>query len=417
MNGELPILVLLLGATVIGAVLLRALCHRLGIPALVGYVLIGVFLSAIDGGGGIMTPNALLVFEFLGGVGIVALLFRVGLESNIVEMLAQLRSAVWVWIGNVGLSGLLGFAVTYWLLGFSLVPSLFIATALTATSLGVCLGVWREADALDTPAGGLLIDVAELDDLSGIAAMILLFAAAPVLLVDNGGVAATLGRTLLEFLVKLAVFGAFCVLFARYVEAPISRFFSGLKPPPDPLLPVVGATFVIAAFAGWLGFSLAVGALFAGLLFSRDPRAVHTDASFSSIYDFFTPFFFINIGLALDPAILNVAGLGIAGLLLAVAIVGKVVGTAVPARLLTGGVVGGWHGALLIGISMVPRAEIAMVVMSEGRLLGDWAVPPELFSAMVLVVLVTSVVAPLVIARILAARPLQSAGAQLNRKA
>ena len=248
MSEHVPVVMLLLGATVIGAVLLRALCRRLGIPALVGYVLIGVILSAIDGTGGIMTPNVLLVFEFLGGVGIVALLFRVGLESNIVEMLAQLRSAIWVWFGNVGLSGLLGFAVAHWLLGFSLVPSLFVATALTATSLGVCLGVWREADALDTPAGGLLIDVAELDDLSGIAAMILLFAAAPVLFAGNGGVAAALGGTLLEFLLKLAAFGAFCVMFARYVEAPVSRFFASLRPPPDPLLPVVGATFVIAAF-------------------------------------------------------------------------------------------------------------------------------------------------------------------------
>ena len=106
---------------------------------------------------------------------------------------------------------------------------------------------------------------------------------------------------------------------------------------------------------------------------------------------------------------MGVSGLGIAGLLLAVAVVGKVVGAALPARLLSGGVVAGWHGALLIGVSMMPRAEIAMVVMSEGRLLGDWAVPPELFSAMVLVVLATSIVAPLIIARMLAARPPQAA--------
>ena len=60
---------------------------------------------------------------------------------------------------------------------------------------------------------------------------------------------------------------------------------------------------------------------------------------------------------------------------------------------------------VLIGVSMVPRAEIAMVVMSEGRTLGDWAVPPELFSAMVLVVIATSVAAPLLIARMLASDP------------
>ncbi|MEK9661787.1 MAG: cation:proton antiporter [Alphaproteobacteria bacterium] len=220
----------------------------------------------------------------------------------------------------------------------------------------------------------------------------------------GGGVGA-IGSTLGEFLLKLAAFAAFCLLFARYIEGPMTRFFSSLRPSPDPLLPVVGATFVIAAFAGWLGFSLAVGALFAGLLFSRDPRAVRVDASFSSIYDLFTPFFFINIGLALDPAHLKLTGFGIAGLLLGVAIVGKVAGAALPARFLSDSLRLGWHGAILIGVSMVPRAEIAMVVMSEGRRLGDWAVPPELFSAMVVVVVATSIVAPLLIAPMLTVKP------------
>jgi Kef-type K+ transport system membrane component KefB len=404
-SAHVSILVLLLGITVIVAVLARALCRRLGIPALVGYVLIGIVLALLDGDAALMTPEVVLVFEFLGGVGIVALLFRVGLESNIGEMLAQLRRAVWVWIGNVALSGMLGYAAARWALGFALLPSLFVATALTATSLGVCLGVWREAGALDTPAGGLLVDVAELGDLSGVAAMILLFSVAPVLVVGNGGLAVVVGATLGEFGLKLAAFGAFCALFARYVEAPMTQLFGRLRPAPDPLLPEVGATFVIAAFAGWLGFSLAVGALFAGLLFSRDPRAVHVDASFGSIYDLFTPFFFINIGLALDLAHLAPAGIGVAAVLLLAAVVGKVVGAARPGRWTAGDFGDGWYGALLLGVSMVPRAEIAMVIMSEGRRLGDWAVPPELFSAMVLVVVATSIVAPLAIGRMLAARP------------
>lgn len=405
MAGQLPVLVLLLGTTVIVAILVRTLCRRIGVPSLVGYVLMGLVLAMIDGGESFMTPEITHVFEFLGGVGVVALLFRVGLESDLAEMMAQFRRALWVWVGNVGLSGFLGYVAARWLLGFDLVPSLFVATALTATSLGVCLGVWRDAGTLDTPAGGLLVDVAELDDLSGIAIMILLFSLAPVLIAGNGGVVSAIGQTVVEVGVKAAVFLTFCLLFARFIEAPVTGFFARLAPAPDPLLPIIGTTFIIAAFAGWLGFSLAIGALFAGLMFSRDPRAVHVDASFSSIHDLFTPFFFINIGLALDPVHLQGVGVGIVVLLLAVAIVGKVVGAAIPARLFSGGVIAGWHGALLIGISMAPRAEIAMVVMSEGRTLGDWAVPPDLFSAMVLVVVATSIIAPLLIARMLAANP------------
>ncbi len=83
------------------------------------------------------------IFEFLAGIGIVALLFRVGLEAEAQSMLSQLRRAAWVWIGNLGLSGALGFATAHYLLGLAVIPSLFAGVALTATSPGVCLGVWR----------------------------------------------------------------------------------------------------------------------------------------------------------------------------------------------------------------------------------------------------------------------------------
>ncbi len=399
MSDYLPLVILLLGSTIIIAILARAVCRWLRIPVLVAYTLLGLAMAFIDGNGNVMTPQIDLVFEFLGGIGIVALLFRIGLESNITEMLVQLRRAVWVWLGNVGLSAVLGYLTARYLFGFTLVPSLFAATALTATSLGVCLAPWRDAKVLDTPAGGLLSDVAGLDDISGITIMIMLFSVAPVLIVGNDDLIGALVQTGSIFLIKVTFFVSFCVLFSRYLERPITAFFASIEPAPDPLLIVIGTTFVIAALAGWLGFSLAVGALFAGLMFSRDPQAVKVDASFSSIYDLFTPFFFINIGLSLDPAILG-SGLWIGAVLLVVAIAGKVIGAALPARQIMG-----WNAALLIGVSLVPRAEIAMVVISEGRLLGDWAVPPELFSGMVVAVIATSVLAPLVVGRMLAANP------------
>jgi len=399
LSDYLPLVILLLGSTIIIAILARAVCRWLRIPVLVAYTLLGLAMAFIDGNGNVMTPQIDLVFEFLGGIGIVALLFRIGLESNITEMLVQLRRAVWVWLGNVGLSAVLGYLTARYLFGFTLVPSLFAATALTATSLGVCLAPWRDAKVLDTPAGGLLSDVAGLDDISGITIMIMLFSVAPVLIVGNDDLIGALVQTGGIFLIKVTFFVSFCVLFSRYLERPITAFFASIEPAPDPLLIVIGTTFVIAALAGWLGFSLAVGALFAGLMFSRDPQAVKVDASFSSIYDLFTPFFFINIGLSLDPAILG-SGLWIGAVLLVVAIAGKVIGAALPARQIMG-----WNAALLIGFSLVPRAEIAMVVISEGRLLGDWAVPPELFSGMVVAVIATSVLAPLVVGRMLAANP------------
>lgn len=398
MNGaieNLPLVIIVIGVSVVAAMIVRGGCRRIGVPALAGYMVLGIVFRVLDSDAQLFAGDVLAVFEILGGIGIIALLFRVGLEAEARAMLGQLRRAAWIWLGNVGLSGALGFATAHYLLGFSLVPSLFAGVALTATSLGICLGVWREADRLKTPAGALLTDVAELDDISGIILMIVLISVAPILMAGHGGVAGAVGTSVFEIAVKVVVFAAACIAFAHYLERPITRMFQSLEPSPNPMLPIAGMALVIAAVAGWLGFSLAVGALFAGLIFSREKAAPDVDRAFSPLYDFFAPFFFINIGLALDPAF-AITGLAIGVPLLVAAIFGKVAGTVIPALPMTS-VMGG----VALGVSMVPRAEIALVIAAEGRRLGEWAMPPELFGAIVLVSLVTSVASPIVVARML----------------
>jgi Kef-type K+ transport system membrane component KefB len=401
---RLWVVVAAVGAIVVAVILIRQLLGRLGVPALVGYLLLGLGLSAANREYALFQGDALHVFEFLGGIGVFCLLFRVGLESNVDKLLAQLGRAVWIWVGNVGVSALLGYAVTRYLLGYALVPSLFVAVALTATSLAVSLAIWRDLGALGTPTGDLLIDVAELDDVSGIALMMILFALAPVLVRGDGVAWSSIGETAGWLMLKASMFFVFCVVFARYFEAPITRFFAGLRPSPDPMLLMVGIAVVIAAAADGLGFSLPVGALFAGLVFSRDPQVIKVDASFSSLYDLFTPFFFIWIGLSIDTGALG-GGLYASLAILAAAVLGKVVGTVGPAWPLVGS-----SAALALGVSMVPRAEIAMVIVAEGRRLGAWAMPEELYGAMILMAAATCVVAPLLAAALLRRAGLAGAG-------
>lgn len=138
---------------------------------------------------------------------------------------------------------------------------------------------------------------------------------------------------------------------------------------------------------------------FAGLVFSRDPEAVRFDASFDSIYELFVPFFFIGIGLKIVPNAL-LMGLGMGMVLLVAAIIGKLIGAGVPALLTTN-----LQGATLIGVSMVPRAEISTIVMERGLSLGDWAVPAQEFAAMVVVFAATSSVAPILLRSLLSRWP------------
>ncbi|SCZ56176.1 Sodium/hydrogen exchanger family protein [Thiohalomonas denitrificans] len=253
------------------------------------------------------------------------------------------------------------------------------------------MGIWREAGTLDTTHGRLLLDIAELDDIVGIILMGLLLSVLPILLgnTNNGDLWGTVGSGALLFFIKFFLFAVGCLLFARYLEKRLTSWSARFEPDTGLMLLVLGFGFVIAAVAGWLGFSLAIGALFAGLVFSRDPKAIQTEASFNDLYTFFSPFFFIGIGLDINPAALT-GGLQLGLVLLLAAIAGKLLGAGLLAWPFLSGT-----GAILIGISMVPRAEIAMVIMHHGKAIGPEVVPDSLYAGMVLVTAATSLLAPL----------------------
>lgn len=383
-------LVLLVGITIIVSILLKAGLERIGIPPLIGYLLLGVAAGGINNQILFLSPPVREVYAFLAEMGIISLLFRVGLESNLAGLIRQLPRASFILLGNLACSGILGFLAASKLLNLELIPSLFISIALMATSVGISVSVWQEAKALNTDNGELLIDIAEMDDIIAIALMSLFFAMIPVL---NGDVDANILpvflRTLVPFLLKVTIFGTFCFILFRYLERPMTRWFEKLEPAPDPMLMVAGVAFIIASLAGLMGFSVAVGAFFAGLTFCRDPDAVNFDASFATLYDFFVPFFFIYIGLQLEITSVDTS-LRIVVVLLTVAVLGKVIGTGLPAILTIDKA-----SALLLSISMIPRAEIAMVIMERGRQLGDWAVSPQIFTSMIIVSAITCTVSPL----------------------
>jgi Kef-type K+ transport system membrane component KefB len=387
---ETAFTVFLVGVSVIASILIKFVSERVGFTPIIGYMGLGFLLHVFHLKWEPALDQTITLVEVLAVFGIICLLFRLGLESDLSGLRKQLRPAGVIWFGNFFFSGFLAFSVAYSWLKLDLVPSLFIGTALTATSIGIPLTVWKGAGAVESTNGELLLDVAEMDDISGVILMAFILTLAPALKTGAGiPITPVVLRTAGELLFKALVFGSFCFLFAHYAERPLAEFFRGIEPTPDPMLLVAGVGFIIAALAEMLGFSVAIGAFFAGLTFSGDPETVKMTPSFSAVYDFFTPFFFINVGLSIDPDVfLNHLDIGL--VLLVAAVVGKFVGTAGPALPICGGT-----GALLLGISMLPRAEIAMVVMQRGSALGEWAVPSPIYGAMVFVAAVTCLAAPL----------------------
>lgn len=394
-------MIMLVGASVVVAVMIKSLFGRLELPALVGYMLFGIMLRLADNQWQFLSEPVMTAFRFMADLGVVALLFKVGLESHPGALVAKLPRATVIWIGDVCLAAGIGFVAAFYLLGLGLVPSLVVATALTATSVGVSVATWDARGALNSDNGQLLVDVAELDDISGIALMALLFAVVPVLLSGDGALWPLLASNAALFVLKITFFVLLCLVFALYVERHLTRLSARLRQPPERMLVVLGIGFLIASFAGWLGFSLAIGAMFAGLVFSRDPEAVKTEKSFQDLYAFVTPFFFISIGFNIDPNALTQA-LQIGAVLTVAALLGKLLGDGLPSWLLIGG-----SGAALIGASMIPRAEIAMVIMHQGQQLGPEVVPPSVYAGMVMVSGVTCLLAPLALNPLLRRWPQQ----------
>jgi len=389
-----PMLLAVLGAVLVAGTMAKSLLRRFDVPALVGYLLLGLVLGTVDRGVLHLPDEAHRALRLLGDLGVVCLLFRVGLESDLRILQRELPRASLVLVASMATSFAVGYGAAA-LLGFGRVPSLFVGVALSATSIAVAASVWQNAGLLRTRVGSLVVEVAELDDLATVLLMVVLFAALPALTGAQEGVAALL-LALADMMLRIVAFGGACWVFARFGERRLTASFRRLRHAPEPMLVVVGITIVVAAFAAWLGFSLAVGAAFAGLVFSRDPRAVHVDAAFTPVHDLLAPFFFVVIGMELDVAVLG-DSVCVGAVLLLAAVLGK----------LGGSMLGAWGAldlrtAAIVGVSMVPRAEIALFVIDQGRTRAPDLVPASLHGGVVWVVGGTCLLTPPLLRRLLA---------------
>ena len=155
---DVPQLVLIFGGIIILNILIGAGLRRSGVPSLIGFLILGFLLRIVDSHWFFLSDEATGIFDFLATVGIIFLLFRVGLESNLPGLRRQLKPASVIWGGNILFSGILGYIMAYFALGLDLVPSLFVAVALTATSIAISVGVWQEAKSIKSPTGELLVE-------------------------------------------------------------------------------------------------------------------------------------------------------------------------------------------------------------------------------------------------------------------
>jgi Kef-type K+ transport system membrane component KefB len=358
------------------------LFKRLRQPALVGEILAGLLIgpSLL----GLVEPNEVL--EVFAELGVVFLLFWVGLETRLSEMRAVGRTAA-----SVGVLGVIvPFAAGYaggQALGESGETSIFLGAALVATSVGITSALLLELNAVGTRAARTILGAAVIDDILALILLAVAVGLAESGDVDAGSIAVVIALAL-GFVVFFAVGGT--RLMARRPQLLQAPRFSE-----SPLLPAVLVCLGLAAFAAEIGLAAIIGAFLAGMIVAESKDRQPVQEEVRPLYAFFPPFFFVFIGLQVDIALFaDAETLALLAGVTAVAVVTKFGAAWLAARPL------GRRDAITVGIGMVPRGEVGIIVAGIGATAG--VIDDQQFAVIVGMSLLTTLMVPPLLRRALA---------------
>ena len=324
------------------------------------------------------------VMEVISQIAVVALLFVAGLETDVRAFLRHGKTGGAVAFGGVVLPFAFGYLVTR-----ALYPDagsagwLFMGAVLTATSIGVTVRILMDMGRLNTVEGTTILVGAVVDDIIGIVILSVAIKVAETGSVDYLEAARI---ALVGFAVWFGLLMA-GVRLNRYISlllAPFRR--SGTVP-----ILAISMGFLIAYLVTLADLHPVVGAYVAGLMFAATREREEILEKTRPIMLFLAPFFFAYLGMQVDLGLLKTA-VDIASILIILAIVGKIVGCYIPARL-----VGKLRhtGGMIVGIGMVPRAEVGLIIAGAGLLAG--AIDRELFGAAVAVGIATTLITPVLL--------------------
>ncbi len=387
----IELLVILVGAKVGAEVM-----FRLRQPAVIGELLVGMVLGVgllgwinVEDGG---------VIAILAEIGVILLLFEVGLETDLREFVRLGGSALSVAVIGVVTPFVLGFAATKVLGidGGSTETALFIGAAMTATSVGITARVFADLKRLHTDEAKTIIGAAVIDDIMG---LIILAVVVGLLSGDGSFEMGLLVTTTVKALGFLVVVVAIGIPLIRH----FFRFIAWLQVEGAYVVGVFGFAIAVGIAAERIaGLAPIVGAFAAGLVVAQSGQHQRLMRELRPIVHLFVPIFFlaigaqVDVGLLTDPAVL-VAG----GAISVLAIVGKVVSGL--------GVFGG-ADRWIVGIGMIPRGEVGLIFAALGSTQLRSVVGPEETAIVVMMVVVTTLVAPVILNRMLRSRPAPEPG-------
>jgi Kef-type K+ transport system membrane component KefB len=379
---------LILVAMLLMARLFGELASRVQVPPVIGELLAGIVLG----------PSLLAwiepseIIKLLAEIGIIMLLFEVGLETDVRRLVRTGTSSLIVAIVGFILPFVFGFGVSRWLLDLDPLPALFVGGTLTATSIGITVRVLADLKRHTAYEGQIVLGAAVLDDVLGVVLLALLYEFA-----IGGGISlANAGKVLLF----IGIFFVLATPLAKLLSMLIHRFDSSSE------IPGLTPTMIVALvlFFAWLAHAVGapelLGGFAAGLALSRRfflpfGIAIRTSTEFAAkveeqmkpIIHLFTPIFFVMVGLSLNLREIDWSSpfIWIFSLSLTViAIVGKLAGAWM--------IRDNWYTRWAIGMAMVPRGEVGLIFAELGRVSG--ILDNEVYAGMIIVIALTTLLPP-----------------------
>lgn len=400
------LLALTVGAAKIGGIL----AERAGQPSVLGELAAGILVgpSVLGAFSTLHVDPGSHVFHLLAEVGVVLLLFEIGLETDLKEMLRAGLSATLVALIGVVVPFALGFLAVRLLAGAGLVEvhpdllvllGIFLGATLTATSIGITARVLKDIGRMGSPESRILIGAAVIDDILGLVILAV---------VTSIGVAASSGIPVSEAVGPGLVIGKLALSVGFLAVAIVAgrrlapRAFDLIQELKVRGLLVTGALcfMLLLAFGATLaGTALIIGGFAAGLVLAETRQSAEIERAMAPVVDVFAPVFFVLVGAAVDVSYLNplVAEnrptLLLTGVLLTAAVLGKLVAGL--------GVRHPGASRLVVGFGMVPRGEVGLIFAQAGNqiVVNVGGIPerllsPGLYAAVTLTVMLTTLIAP-----------------------
>jgi Kef-type K+ transport system membrane component KefB len=373
--------------------------ERWGQPAVLGELLVGIgvgnLVPLVIGEPGLELVGSNPTLRLLAEVGVLILLFGVGLESDLRALVRVGPSALLVAVLGVATPMALGWAVTAWLLPDTPpLVHLFIGATLAATSVGITARVLRDLDAVQSAEGQTIVGAAVIDDVLGL--LVLAAIAGAISAASGQGPPVSPGGIGLIVASAVLLLAA-CAAAGHYLSRPLARFLARVGHPELLLVIGLGLCFTLAFVAEAIGLAAIVGAFAAGFVIDPYGEGVRTTEETATLGELlhpigavFVPLFFVLMGVQVDLAsLMEASALGLGSALVVAAVAGKLACAV--------GVVDRRVDRLTVAIGMVPRGEVGLIFAGMGSTMmldGRPVLSETVFAAVVVMVVVTTLIAP-----------------------